>query len=60
MAFDPFTPGSRFCAGQCADITTANADYINLVQAINNAWPGNETIETWLNVCDNGVANVPT
>jgi hypothetical protein len=58
-AFDPFTPGS-FCPGQCADITNANADYINLVQAINNAWPGNETIETWLNAYDNGVANVPT
>jgi hypothetical protein len=60
VAFDPFTAGSPFCPGQCADITNANADYINLVQAINNAWPGNETIETWLNAYDNGVANVPT
>ena len=60
VAFDPFTAGSPFCPGQCTDITNANADYINLVQAINNAWPGNETIETWLNAYDNGVANVPT
>jgi hypothetical protein len=60
MAFDPFTPGSPFCPGECTDITNANADYINLVQAINSAWPGNETIETWLNAYDNGVANVPT
>jgi hypothetical protein len=60
MAFDPFTPGSPFCPGECTDITNANADYINLVQAINNAWPGNETIETWLNAYDNGVANVAT
>lgn len=60
IAFDPFTPGSPLCPGECTDITNANADYINLVQAINNAWPGNETIETWLNAYDNGVANVPT
>ena len=60
MAFNPFTPGSPFCPGECTDITNANADYINLVQAINSAWPGNETIETWLNAYDNGVANVPT
>jgi hypothetical protein len=31
-----------------------------LVQAINQAWPGNETIETWLEAYDNGVANGPT
>jgi hypothetical protein len=60
VAFDPFTPGSPFCPGQCTDITNANADYVNLVQAINNAWPGNETIESWLNAYDNGAANVPT
>jgi hypothetical protein len=59
-AFDPFTPGSPFCPGECTIFTDANADYINLVQAINQAWPGNETIETWLNAYDNGVANVPT
>jgi hypothetical protein len=60
VAFDPFTAGSPFCPAECTDITNANADYINLVQALNNAWPGNETIETWLNAYDNGVANVPT
>jgi hypothetical protein len=60
MAFDPFTPGSPFCPGECTIVTDANADYINLVQAINQAWPGNETIEAWLNAYDNGVANVPT
>lgn len=60
MAFDPFTPGSPFCPAECTIFTDANADYINFVQAINQAWPGNETIETWLNAYDNGVANVPT
>jgi hypothetical protein len=30
------------------------------IQAITQAWPGNETVETWLEAYDNGVANVPT
>lgn len=29
-------------------------------RAINQAWPGNETIGTWLEAYDNGVANGPT
>jgi hypothetical protein len=60
VAFDPFTPGSPFCPGQCTDITGNNLDYVNLVRAIDQAWPGNETIGTWLDAYDNGVANVPT
>jgi hypothetical protein len=60
MAFDPFTPGSPFCPGACTDVTNANADYVNLVQAIQNLWPGNETIQTWLDAYASGTANVPT
>jgi hypothetical protein len=60
VAFDPFTPGSPFCPGQCTDITGNNLDYVNLVRAIDQVWPGNETIGTWLDAYDNGVANVPT
>ena len=60
VAFDPLTPGSPFCPGECTIFTDANADYNDLVQAINQAWPGNETIETWLEAYDNGVANGPT
>jgi hypothetical protein len=60
VAFDPFTPGSPLCPGECTDITSNNLDYVNLVRAIEQAWPGNETIGTWLDAYDNGVANVPT
>src|ERR1700733_4602217 len=35
VAFDPFTPGSPFCPGECTIFTDANADYNDLVQAIN-------------------------
>jgi hypothetical protein len=60
VAFDPFTPGSPFCPGECTIFTDANADYNDLVQAINQVWPGNQTIGTWLEAYDNGVANGPT
>jgi hypothetical protein len=60
MAFNPFTPGSPFCPGECTAVTDNNLDYINLVRAIDQAWPGNETIGTWLDAYDNGTANVPT
>jgi len=52
VAFDPFTPGSPFCPGECTIVTDGNADYNDFVQAINQAWPGNETIETWLQAYD--------
>ena len=60
MAFNPFTAGSPFCPGECTDVSSNNLDYINLVRAVDQAWPGNETIGTWLDAYDNGVANVPT
>ena len=60
MAFNPFTAGSPFCPGQCTDVGSNNLDYINMVRAIDQAWPGNETIGTWLDAYDNGTANVPT
>ena len=31
-----------------------------MVRAIDQAWPGNETIGTWLDAYDSGTANVPT
>lgn len=60
MAFDPFTPGSPFCPGECNMITDLGWDYPDIVRTIDQQWPGNTTIETWLNAYDNGVANVPT
>jgi hypothetical protein len=58
--FTPFTPGSPFCPGECEFITDNNLDYPDLIRYIDQAWPGNETIGTWLDAFDNGVANVPT
>lgn len=56
MMFDPFTPGSPFCPGQCSSVT----DYPQLIQDINNSWPGNPVIQEWLTAYGNGTANVPT
>lgn len=60
VAFDPLTPGSPFCPQQCTFITDAGLNYPQLVQDINNAWPGNTAIEGWLNAYANGTANVPS
>lgn len=60
MAFDPFTPGSPFCPGDCGFITDAHLDYPDLVKAIGDAWPGNPLIDEWLTAYENGTANVPT
>ncbi|MFN8226259.1 MAG: hypothetical protein U0R18_06000 [Mycobacterium sp.] len=57
VAFDPFTPGSPLCVGSCA----SQADSIpTIVQAISDLWPGNETLESWLQSYEDGIANVPT
>lgn len=57
VAFDPFTPGSPLCVGSCA----SEADSIpTIVQAISDLWPGNETLESWLQSYEDGTANVPT
>jgi hypothetical protein len=60
VAFDPITPGSPFCPGDCSMITAAHLDYPDLVRGIGAMWPGNETINNWLAAYDAGTANVPT
>ncbi|MGA8544839.1 MAG: hypothetical protein WB785_06245 [Mycobacterium sp.] len=58
--FDPFTPGSPFCADTCAPITSAHMDYPDLIKEIGNMMPGNPVINEWLADYGNGTANVPT
>ena len=58
--FTPFTPGSPFCPGDCSFIVDNKLDYPDLVRYVDQAWDGNETIQTWLDAYDGGVANVPT
>lgn len=60
LAFDPLTPGSPFCPGDCSIITDLHLDYPDLVKAIGDAWPGNARIDEWLTAYANGTANVPT
>lgn len=59
VAFDPFTPGSFFCPGDCSFIPAA-MDYPGIVKSIGDLWPGNPVIDEWLNAYENGTANVPT
>lgn len=59
--FDPFTPGSPFCPGECTAVTTAGLDYPDLIKDINNLTPGgNPVINEWLADYAAGTANVPT
>jgi hypothetical protein len=58
IAFDPFTPGSPFCQGDCGG--RAAWDYPAIVKHIGALWPGNENIDEWLTALENGTANVPT
>jgi hypothetical protein len=61
MMFDPFTPGSPFCPGECTSVTTAGLDYPDLIKDINNLTPGgNPVINEWLTAYANGTANVPS
>jgi hypothetical protein len=61
MMFDPFTPGSPFCPGECTSVTTAGLDYPDLIKDINNMTPGgNPVINEWLADYANGTANVPS
>jgi hypothetical protein len=72
MMFDPVTPGSPFCPGDCSAIVNAHLDYPDLIKDINNWTPGgNPVINEWLadytGTTVNGVApdpdggaNVPT
>jgi hypothetical protein len=59
VAFDPFTPGSFFCPGDCSFVPAA-LDYPGIVKFIGDLWPGNPVIDQWLNAYGNGTANVPT
>lgn len=45
--FDPITPGSPFCAGDCSSLPEF-LNYPALVQDISNIMPGNPIIEQWL------------
>ena len=59
--FDPFTPGSPFCPGECTSVTTAGLDYPDLIKDINNMTPGgNPVINEWLADYAAGTANVPS
>jgi hypothetical protein len=64
MMFDPITPGSPFCPGDCSAIVNAHLDYPDLIQDINNWTPGgNPVINEWLadytGTTVNGVAPDP-
>lgn len=60
LMFDPFTPGSPFCPGECTGVTTAGLDYPDLIKDIGNMMPGNPVIDEWLAEYAAGTANVPT
>jgi hypothetical protein len=60
MMFDPFTPGSPFCPGECTSVTSAGLDYPDLIKDIGNMFPGNPVINEWLTDYANGTANVPS
>jgi hypothetical protein len=60
MMFDPFTPGSPFCPGECTAVTSAGLDYPALIKDIGNLMPGNPVINEWLTAYANGTANVPS
>jgi hypothetical protein len=47
LDFDPITPGSPFCPGDCS-ILPEFLNYPALVQDISNIMPGNPIIEQWL------------
>ncbi len=59
IAFDPITPGSPGCPNSCEGMSQDDG-FPAIVRMINNAWPGNPTLEQWLASYDAGTANVPT
>ena len=59
IAFDPITPGSPLCPGDCGFLPAAR-DYPAIVKGIGARWPGNENIDEWLTAYENGTANVAT
>jgi hypothetical protein len=58
VAFDPFVAGSPVCPATCglAEPLTQQA----LVQDIANLFPGNTSVDHWLALTANGMANGPT
>ncbi len=62
IAFDPITPGSFFCPGDCSYLPDF-MDYPAIAKYISDAWPGNPLLDGedgWLTHYANGTANVPT
>ena len=53
LDFDPITPGSPFCAGDCSMLPEF-LNYPALVQDISNIMPGNPIIEQWLTAYADG------
>jgi hypothetical protein len=51
--FDPITPGSPFCPGDC-NILPDSLNYPALVQDVSNILPGNPIIDQWLADYANG------
>lgn len=58
VGFNPFVPGTIVCWGSC-DVPHFMTTH-GIVQAIGNAWPGNMTINHWLDLAANGMANGST
>lgn len=49
LFFDPVTPGSPFCPGDCSAVVANGMDYPALIKDINNMTPGgNPVINEWL------------
>ncbi|WP_292974973.1 hypothetical protein [Mycobacterium sp.] len=60
MMFDPITPGSPFCPGDCSYIVDNHLDYPDLIKDINSWTPGgNPVINEWLTAYANGAAGGP-
>ncbi|WIM89858.1 hypothetical protein PT015_10765 [Candidatus Mycobacterium wuenschmannii] len=60
MMFDPITPGSPFCPGDCSFIVDNHLDYPDLIKDINSWTPGgNPVINEWLEAYANGAAGGP-
>jgi hypothetical protein len=53
LDFDPITPGSPFCPGDCS-VLPEFLNYPALVQDISNIMPGNPIIDEWLAAYANG------
>ena len=59
VAFNPFTPGSSLCPGFCAYMSQDQASPA-IVQFIENMWPGNTSLQSWLANYKAGTSNMPS